>query len=72
MVREDATSGFTGTYKVGVALNVTAQPDIKSDIYGTYYVRVTDEEMPVASAFGLAFAAAACAMAGAAFLKRKK
>lgn len=72
MVREDATSGFTGTYKVSVALNVTAQPDIKSDIYGTYYVRVTDEEMPVASAFGLAFAAAACAMAGAAFLKRKK
>jgi hypothetical protein len=72
MVRENATDGFTGTYKVNVALNVAAQPEIKADISSTFYVLVTDEEMPVGGALGLAVATALCALAGVALLKRKK
>lgn len=72
MVRENANAGFTGTYKVTVALNVAGQPGISAIISGTHYVRVTDEEMPVSSAFGLMAVAGFCSLAGVALLKRKK
>ncbi len=72
MVRENATPGFTGTYKVSVILSVAAQLDISAVISDTQYVRVTEEEMPASGMLGLAVAAALCALSGGAFLKRKK